>query len=205
MKSMRAARSWAPRPESRRSVPSVAGISCTTFTDGTHGGGRPAGRPGLLEQARRDRRRVQGRPLFTGDVGFIDDDGWFFIGGPQERRHHRQRLQGVAARRGGRPLRSRGGARGSRRGVPDDYCGESVKAFVSLKPGASAWSLELAPEATNGQAPDTGKNRRSGRLAPLHLLRQRPTCHSRRRAPRRTGHRNEGLPALVAQGHRVGR
>ena len=28
-------------------------------------------------------------------------------------------------------------------GVPDDYCGESVKAFVSLKPGASASESEL--------------------------------------------------------------
>ena len=81
--------------------------------------------------------------LFTGDVGFIDDDGWFFIvdrkkdviiasGYKVWPRDVEDVLYGHEAVLEAAVV-----------GVPDDYRGESVKAFVSLKPGASASESEL--------------------------------------------------------------
>jgi len=81
---------------------------------------------------------IRDRELRTGDVGFMDDDGWFFIvdrkkdliiasGYKVWPRDVEDVLYGHPAVREAAVI-----------GVPDDYRGETVKAFVSLKSGESA-------------------------------------------------------------------
>ena len=96
------------------------------------------------EETERALRDADGRvALRTGDVGYMDDRGWFYVvdrlkdqinaGGykvwPREvedvlYEHPAVREAAVV-------------------GVPDEYRGESVKAFVSLRPGESATPEEL--------------------------------------------------------------
>ena len=53
--------------------------------------------------------------LKTGDVGFMDAEGWFFIVDRKKDMINASRLQGLAARGRGRARRAPGGARGGRR------------------------------------------------------------------------------------------
>jgi long-chain acyl-CoA synthetase len=81
--------------------------------------------------------------LRTGDVGFMDEQGWFYLvdrkkdminaaGYKVWPREVEDVLYGHPAVREAAVV-----------GVPDEYRGETVKAFVSLKPGSSATPGEL--------------------------------------------------------------
>jgi long-chain acyl-CoA synthetase len=81
--------------------------------------------------------------LRTGDVGFMDEQGWFYLvdrkkdminaaGYKVWPREVEDVLYGHPAVREAAVV-----------GVPDEYRGETVKAFVSLKPGSSATPEEL--------------------------------------------------------------
>ena len=86
---------------------------------------------------------LPGGELRTGDVGFMDADGWFYLvdrkkdminasGYKVWPREVEDVLYGHPAVREAAVV-----------GVPDAYRGETVKAFVSLKPGAEATPAEL--------------------------------------------------------------
>ncbi len=79
----------------------------------------------------------------TGDVGFMDSDGWFYLvdrkkdminaaGYKVWPREVEDVLYGHPAVREAAVV-----------GVPDEYRGETVKAYVSLKPGATVTEVEL--------------------------------------------------------------
>jgi len=81
---------------------------------------------------------IRDRELRTGDVGFMDDDGWFFI---VDRKKDLIIASGykVWPRDVEDVLYTHPAVREAAViGVPDDYRGETVKAFVSLKPGVRA-------------------------------------------------------------------
>ncbi len=86
---------------------------------------------------------LPGGSLHTGDVGFMDADGWYYVvdrkkdmiiasGYKVWPREVEDVLYGHPAVREAAVI-----------GVPDDYRGETVKAFVSLRPGESATEAEL--------------------------------------------------------------
>jgi long-chain acyl-CoA synthetase len=86
---------------------------------------------------------LPGRELHSGDVGFMSPEGWIFIvdrkkdminaaGYKVWPREVEDVLYGHAAVREAAVV-----------GVPDEYRGETVKAFVSLKPGSEATPEEL--------------------------------------------------------------
>jgi long-chain acyl-CoA synthetase len=81
--------------------------------------------------------------LHTGDVGFMDPDGWFYL-------LDRKKDMIVAAGYKVWPrevedtlLRHPAVREAAVVGVPDDYRGETVWAYVSLRPGAAATPGEL--------------------------------------------------------------
>ncbi len=86
---------------------------------------------------------LPGGDLHTGDVGFMDADGWYYVvdrkkdmiiasGYKVWPREVEDVLYGHPAVREAAVI-----------GVPDEYRGETVKAFVSLRPGESATEAEL--------------------------------------------------------------
>jgi long-chain acyl-CoA synthetase len=80
---------------------------------------------------------IPGGALHTGDVGVMDADGWFYI---VDRKKDMINVSGykVWPREVEDVLYGHDAVREvAVVGVPDEYRGESVKAFVSLKPGAS--------------------------------------------------------------------
>jgi long-chain acyl-CoA synthetase len=88
-------------------------------------------------------RSLPGGALHTGDVGFMDEQGWFYLvdrkkdminaaGYKVWPREVEDVLYGHPAVREAAVV-----------GVPDSYRGETVRAYVSLKPGASATPEEL--------------------------------------------------------------
>jgi long-chain acyl-CoA synthetase len=82
--------------------------------------------------------------LHTGDVGFMDEAGWFYI---VDRKKDMISAAGykVWPRDVEDVLYSHEAVRQAAVvGVPDEYRGESVKAYVSLKPGKQATGPELA-------------------------------------------------------------
>ncbi len=86
---------------------------------------------------------LPGGELRTGDVGFMDEQGWFYI---VDRKKDMINAAGykvwpreVEDVLYGHPAVSEAAVVG----VPDSYRGESVKAFVTLKPGASVSEEEL--------------------------------------------------------------
>jgi long-chain acyl-CoA synthetase len=94
-------------------------------------------RPVETEQA-----LVSGR-LHTGDIGFTDADGWFYI---VDRMKDMIIVSGykVWPREVEDVLYQHPSVREvAVVGIPDDYQGEAVKAFVSLRPGAEASAEEL--------------------------------------------------------------
>src|SRR5918994_593779 len=93
--------------------------------------------PGYWNKPEATAESLPGGELRTGDVGFMDEQGWFYLvdrkkdminaaGYKVWPREVEDVLYGHPAVREAAVV-----------GVPDEYRGESVKAFVSLKPGAS--------------------------------------------------------------------
>ncbi|GAA4547900.1 long-chain fatty acid--CoA ligase [Pseudonocardia xishanensis] len=88
-------------------------------------------------------KALPGGALHTGDVGYMDADGWFYI---VDRKKDQINVSGykVWPREVEDMLYEHPAVREAAVvGVPDEYRGESVKAFVSLRPGASATEEEL--------------------------------------------------------------
>ncbi len=99
--------------------------------------------PGYWNKPEATLASLPGGELLTGDVGFMDADGWFYLvdrkkdminaaGYKVWPREVEDVLYGHPAVREVAVI-----------GIPDAYRGETVKAFVSLKPGASASEAEL--------------------------------------------------------------
>lgn len=99
--------------------------------------------PGYWRKPEATEQSLPGGELRTGDVGFMDERGWFFLvdrkkdminaaGYKVWPREVEDVLYGHPAVREVAVV-----------GVPDDYRGESVKAYVSLKPGVSVTESEL--------------------------------------------------------------
>ena len=99
--------------------------------------------PGYWEKPEETEHALPGGALRTGDVGFMDADGWFYL---VDRKKDQINASGykVWPREvedvlyGHRAVREAAVV-----GVPDAYRGETVKAFVSLKEGESAEPDEL--------------------------------------------------------------
>ncbi|MGA2925264.1 MAG: AMP-binding protein, partial [Solirubrobacteraceae bacterium] len=86
---------------------------------------------------------IPGGRLHTGDVGFMDDDGWFYL---VDRKKDQINVSGykVWPRDVEDALYGHDAVREvAVVGVPDEYRGETVKAFVSLKPGESVTAEDL--------------------------------------------------------------
>ncbi len=99
--------------------------------------------PGYWNKPEATEASLPGGELRTGDVGFMDEQGWFYLvdrkkdminaaGYKVWPREVEDVLYGHPAVREAAVV-----------GVPDEYRGETVKAYVSLKPGASADEAEL--------------------------------------------------------------
>ena len=67
----------------------------------------------------------------------MNADGWFFLVDRKKDQINASGFQGLAARGRGRP-HELPAVREVAVGVPDAYRGETVKAFVSFRPGQSA-------------------------------------------------------------------
>ena len=109
-------------------------------------------------------KSIPGGQLHTGDVGFMDEQGWFYI---VDRKKDMINAAGykVWPREVEDVLYEHPAVREAAVvGVPDEYRGETVKAFVSLKPGAAATPDEL-PRLLQGahggvQVPAPGRDHR---------------------------------------------
>ncbi|MFC4783062.1 class I adenylate-forming enzyme family protein [Nocardioides sp. MAHUQ-72] len=99
--------------------------------------------PGYWQKPEATEQSLPGGELRTGDVGFMDEHGWFYLvdrkkdminaaGYKVWPREVEDVLYGHPAVREVAVV-----------GVPDEYRGESVKAYVSLKPGVAATEQEL--------------------------------------------------------------
>jgi long-chain acyl-CoA synthetase len=99
--------------------------------------------PGYWNKPEATAESLPGGELRTGDVGFMDADGWFYLvdrkkdminaaGYKVWPREVEDVLYGHPAVREAAVV-----------GVPDQYRGETVKAYVSLKPGATVTEEEL--------------------------------------------------------------
>ncbi|HEY7009963.1 MAG TPA: AMP-binding protein, partial [Jatrophihabitantaceae bacterium] len=99
--------------------------------------------PGYWNKPDATSASLPGGELRTGDVGFMDEQGWFYVvdrkkdminaaGYKVWPREVEDVLYGHPAVREAAVV-----------GVPDEYRGETVKAFVSLQPGSSATPDEL--------------------------------------------------------------
>jgi long-chain acyl-CoA synthetase len=88
-------------------------------------------------------KALPGGALRTGDVGYMDAEGWFYI---VDRKKDQINVGGfkVWPREVEDVLYEHAAVREAAVvGVPDEYRGETVKAFVSLRPGASLTEGEL--------------------------------------------------------------
>jgi len=86
---------------------------------------------------------LPGRHLHTGDIGFMDPDGWFYV---VDRKKDMIIASGykVWPREVESVLYQHPAVREAAVvGIPDEYRGETVKAFVSLRPGESASEADL--------------------------------------------------------------
>jgi long-chain acyl-CoA synthetase len=86
---------------------------------------------------------LPGGALHTGDVGFMDDEGWYYV---VDRKKDMIIASGykVWPREVEDVLYQHSAVREAAViGVPDDYRGETVKAFVSLRPGEAVTEAEL--------------------------------------------------------------
>ncbi|WP_035856592.1 class I adenylate-forming enzyme family protein [Cryptosporangium arvum] len=99
--------------------------------------------PGYWNKPDATAESIPGGELRTGDVGFMDSDGWFYL---VDRKKDMINAAGykVWPREVEDVLYTHPAVREAAVvGVPDEYRGETVKAFVSLRPGASATPDEL--------------------------------------------------------------
>src|SRR3954453_7754720 len=99
--------------------------------------------PGYWEKPEETAHAIPDGELHTGDVGFMDDDGWFYI---VDRKKDQINAAGykVWPREVEDILYEHPAVREAAVvGAPDEYRGETVKAFVSLKPGQTAEPDEL--------------------------------------------------------------
>ena len=88
-------------------------------------------------------KALPGGSLHTGDVGFMDEQGWFYI---VDRKKDQINAAGykVWPREVEDVLYEHQAVREAAVvGVPDEYRGETVKAFVSLRPGMTVSEAEL--------------------------------------------------------------
>jgi len=99
--------------------------------------------PGYWNRPDATERTLPGGELHTGDVGFTDPDGWFYL-------VDRKKDMIVAAGYKVWPrevedtlLRHPAVSEAAVVGAPDEYRGETVWAYVSLRPGAAATQEEL--------------------------------------------------------------
>ena len=86
---------------------------------------------------------LPGGALHTGDVGFMDADGWYYV---VDRKKDQINASGykVWPREVEDVLYEHPAVREAAViGVPDEYRGETVKAFVSLRPGSAATEADL--------------------------------------------------------------
>ena len=108
--------------------------------------------PGYWNKPEATAESLPGGELRTGDVGFMDEQGWFYLvdrkkdminaaGYKVWPREVEDVLYGHPALREAAVV-----------GVPDPYRGETVKAFVSLKPGTSATPEEIVAFAKERMA-----------------------------------------------------
>ena len=99
--------------------------------------------PGYWGQPEESERAMPGGALHTGDVGFMDADGWFYV---VDRKKDQINAAGfkVWPREVEDVLYGHPAVREAAVvGVPDAYRGETVKAYVSLRPGEDAEADEL--------------------------------------------------------------
>nr|WP_179665778.1 AMP-binding protein [Nocardioides panaciterrulae] len=108
--------------------------------------------PGYWQKPEATEQSLPGGELRTGDVGFMDEQGWFYLvdrkkdminaaGYKVWPREVEDVLYGHPAVREAAVV-----------GVPDEYRGESVKAFVSLKPGEHVTEEDLIDYARSQMA-----------------------------------------------------
>jgi long-chain acyl-CoA synthetase len=98
---------------------------------------------GYWEKPEETEHAIPGGHLHTGDVGMMDEDGWFYL---VDRKKDMINVSGYKvwprdvedALYGHNAVREVAVV-----GIPDEYRGETVKAFVSLKEGESASEEEL--------------------------------------------------------------
>ena len=86
---------------------------------------------------------IPGGHLHTGDVGFMDADGWYYV---VDRKKDMINAAGykVWPREVEDVLYQHSAVREAAViGIPDEYRGETVKAFVSLRPGEDVSEQEL--------------------------------------------------------------
>jgi len=99
--------------------------------------------PGYWNKPEETEHALPGGALHTGDVGYMDADGWFYI---VDRKKDQINAGGykVWPREVEDVLYQHESVREAAVvGVPDAYRGETVKAFVSLRPGKTATAEEL--------------------------------------------------------------
>ena len=99
--------------------------------------------PGYWRKPEETTHAIPGGALHTGDVGFMDKEGWFYV---VDRRKDQINAAGykVWPREVEDVLYGHEAVREAAViGAPDEYRGETVKAFVSLKPGMSATPDEI--------------------------------------------------------------
>jgi long-chain acyl-CoA synthetase len=92
---------------------------------------------GYWEKPEESESAIPGGRLHTGDVGFMDEQGWFYL---VDRKKDQINASGykIWPRDVEDVLYANDAVREAAVvGVPDEYRGETVKAFVSLKPGQS--------------------------------------------------------------------
>jgi long-chain acyl-CoA synthetase len=99
--------------------------------------------PGYWRKPEETANALPGGALHTGDVGYMDADGWFYL---VDRKKDQINAGGykVWPREVEDVLYEHDAVREAAVvGVPDAYRGETVKAYVSLRPGRSAQTAEL--------------------------------------------------------------
>ncbi|MBM9506121.1 AMP-binding protein [Actinacidiphila acididurans] len=99
--------------------------------------------PGYWQRPAESREAIPDGELRTGDIGFMDEDGWLYV---VDRKKDMINASGfkVWPREVEDVLYTHPAVREAAVvGVPDSYRGESVKAYVSLRPGTAADPAEL--------------------------------------------------------------